>query len=142
MSAASLSSAQDTDLIDEVLEALRADQNLQGELGTPARIYDAETEAPAYPYVMLDRYERTDTSVSQALCAEHSFQFVCLSNTGGQSEAKRLLSRLRLALQRMQLHPNGLRVVLIHPTYSDVMRARNQRFLRGVLRVRIHTEEI
>ena len=137
-----LTSAQDADLVAEVLNALRADPGLQDVLGFPARIYDDETAAAAYPYVLLERYQRTDTSVSEALCAEHSLQFVSLSDYGGHVEAKRLLTRLRLALQRLQIHPVGQRVVLIHPTFSDVMRTRNPLILRGLLRVRIHTEEI
>lgn len=130
------------DLIEDVLSALRSDPSLQSVLGTPARIYDGETQAAPYPFVVLERYECIDTSASKAVCTEHRLQFASLSDTGGQGEAKQLLNRLRLALQRMQLSPSGQCVVLIHPTYSDVMHARNPRFLRGILRVRIHTEEI
>ena len=131
-----------SDLIDDVLSALRSDPTLQALLGTPARIFDGETQAAPYPFVLLERYESIDTSASEAVCTEHRLQFASLSDSGGQSEAKQLLNRLRLAVQRMQLSPSGQRVVLIHPTYSDVMRTRNPRFLRGILRVRIHTEEI
>ncbi|MEO0608013.1 MAG: DUF3168 domain-containing protein [Pseudomonadota bacterium] len=133
---------QNADLVEEVLNALRADPGLQDALGTPARIFDTETEAAAFPYIVLERYQRTDTSVSQAVCAEHSLQFVSFSDYGGQVEAKRLLSRLRLALQRMQISPAGQNVVLVHPAFSDVMRTRNPQISRGLLRVRIHTEEI
>lgn len=142
MSEISPPSAIDSDLIDEVLGALKSDTGLQEVLGDPARIFDAETQAAVYPYVTLERYERLDTSVSGAICAEHRLQFASLSDHGGQRGAKRLLTSLRLALQRMQLSPKNQRVVMIHPTYSDVMRTRNPRFLRGILRVRIHTEEI
>ena len=131
-----------TTLIDDVLNALRTDPSLTALLGDPARIFDGETEAAPYPYVVLERYECVDTSVSEALCSEHRLQFASLTDHGGQGEAKRLLNTLRLSLQRRQINPKNQRVVLIHPTYSDVMRARNPRFLRGILRVRIHTEEI
>ncbi len=131
-----------TDLIDEVLNALRSEPSLTSRLGDPARIFDSETEAAPYPYVVLERYECADTSVSEALCTEHRLQFASLTDHGGQGEAKRLLNVLRFALQRLELNLMHQRVVLIHPTYSDVMRTRNPRFLRGVLRVRIHTEEI
>lgn len=132
----------DADLIDEVLHALRSDPGLQELLGNPARIFDEEKAAAPYPFLVLERYERVDTSVSGAICAEHRLQFSSLSDNGGQRGAKHLLTSLRLALQRMQLNPLHQRVILIHPSYSDVMRARNPRFLRGILRVRIHTEEI
>lgn len=135
-------SAVGSDLIHEVLTALRSDTGLQQLLGSPARIFDAGSDAPPYPYILLERYERVDTSVSEAICAEHRLQFASLSDQGGRSGAKQLLTALRLALQRMQLSPVNQRVILVHPTYSDVMRARNPRFLRGLLRVRIHTEEI
>ena len=130
------------DLIEAVLSALRADPSLQAILGTPARIFDGETQSAPYPFVTLERYECVDTSASESVCTEHRLQFASLSDVGGQSEAKQLLNRLRLAVQRLQISPTGQRVVLIHPTYSDVMRTRNPRFMRGILRVRIHTEEI
>lgn len=131
-----------TDLIDEALRSLRSEPSLTSLLGDPARIFDGETEAASYPYVVLERYECVDTSVSEALCTEHRLQFATLTDHGGQGEAKRLLNVLRLALQRLELNLVHQRVVLIHPTYSDVMRTRNPRFLRGILRARIHTEEI
>lgn len=142
MSEISPSDTIDCDLINEVLYGLRSDPGLQDLLGNPARIFDEETNAAPYPFLVLERYERVDTSVSGAICAEHRLQFASLSDSGGQRGAKHLLTSLRLALQRMQLNPKNQRVVLIHPTYSDVMRARSPRFLRGILRVRIHTEEI
>lgn len=134
--------ARVSDMVEEVLAALRSDLSLQSVLGTPARIFDGETQSAAYPFILLERYECVDTSASDTVCTEHRLQFASLSNTGGQSDAKQLLNKLRLALQRMQVSPSGQRVVLIHPIYSDVMRTRNPRFLRGILRVRIHTEEI
>lgn len=130
----------DADLIDQVLTALRADEMLQNLLGTPARIFDDETRGAIFPHVVLERCERTDTSVSGVYCAEHLLQFATLSRYGGQRQAKLILSTLRAALQSLDLTLADQRVVLIHPTYSDVMRAPNRQVLRGVLRVRIHTE--
>lgn len=132
----------DVELIEQILAALRADADLQTLLGSPARIFDDETRAALFPYVVLERCERRDASAASVSGAEHRLQFATLSRAGGQTEAKALLATLRSAVQRMELTLSRQRVILVHPTYSDVMRAPNRQVLRGVMRVRIVTEEV
>ena len=55
--------------------------------------------------------------------------------------AKEALGALRAACERMVLTLSGQRAVLIQPVYSDVLRAPDLRSFRGLLRVRIITEE-
>lgn len=132
----------DSDLIPKILQALRADDGLQALLGVPARIFDDETRAALFPYMVLERCESQDASVSGVCGSDHRLQFATFSRDGGQSSAKALLTALRRALQQIELSLERHRVVLVHPTYSDVMRAPNRQLFRGVLRVRIITEEI
>ncbi len=135
-------SGDDTDLIPTLLETLRGDEGLQALLGSPARVLDDETGVSLFPYIVLERCERQDASASGVNGADHRLQFATLSRDGGHSEAKSLLSTLRIALQRIELNLDHHRVVLVHPTYSDVMRAPNRQVFRGVMRVRIVVEEI
>lgn len=132
---------RDAALIAEVLDALREDAGLQALLGTPARVFDDETRSAIYPFIVLERCERNDSSASGRRGAEHRLQFASASRDGGQQQAKLILSTLRAALERMDLLLEHQSIVLVHPTYSDVMHAPNRQVLRGVLRVRIHTEE-
>ncbi|MCR9194975.1 MAG: DUF3168 domain-containing protein [Hyphomonas sp.] len=142
MSTAPTYMENDSDLIATLLEALRGDSGLQTMLGSPARVFDDETRAPLFPYIMLERWERQDASTSGVNGADHRLQFATLSRDGGHSAAKELLAALRMALQRVELILDNQHVVLVHPTYSDVMRAPNRQVFRGVMRVRIITEEI
>ena len=142
MSAPAIALDGDSELIDALLEVLREDAGLQSLLGTPARVFDDETGTALFPYVVLERCERQDASVTSFVGGDHRLQFATLSREGGHRAAKELLAGLRVALQSAELSLTRQRVVLIHPTYSDVMRAPNRQVFRGVMRVRIVTEEI
>jgi len=133
---------RDAELVDHVLTSLRADARLQTLIGDPARIFDDATRAALYPFIVLERCERRDASAAGVSGAEYRLQFASRSRTGGQLAAKTLLATLRIALQSLEPSLTRQHIVLIHPTYSDVMRAPNRQTLRGVLRVRIITEEI
>lgn len=132
----------DTAMLNHILDSLRADSSVQAVLGNPARIFDGETTAPAYPYAVLERHESKDTSASGVLSAAHHLQFAVLSRTDGQRGSREIISVLRTALQRLPRALDGQQIVLIHPTYSDTMRSRGVKTYRGVLRVRIHSEEV
>ena len=71
----------------------------------------------------------------------HTLSFAIHSRDGGRAAAKEALGALRAACERMSLTLSGQRVVLIQPVYSDVLRAPDLRSFRGLLRVRIITEE-
>ncbi|NQY98037.1 MAG: DUF3168 domain-containing protein [Henriciella sp.] len=133
---------RDADLIEHILSHLRADAAVQELLGSPARVFDDESRAALYPYIVLEKCERRDAGAAGVSGAEYRLQFASRSRTGGQAEAKRLLATVRGALQRVETSLARQHIVLIHPTYSDVMRAPNRQTLRGVLRVRIITEGV
>lgn len=141
MSADGLFASSDADLAAAVLEALRADPDVQAVLGSPARLYDDETRGPAFPYAVLERHERY-ASDAQGVCgAEHRLSFATYSRYGGRTEAREVLGALRVAVGRLSADLSDQRIVLAHVTYSDAMRTRDLRSFRGVLRVRILTEE-
>ncbi|MFN3212292.1 MAG: DUF3168 domain-containing protein [Henriciella sp.] len=131
-----------TNLIEALLNALREDDALKSALGDPVRLFDDESQQPHYPYAVLERSETTDTSSSLVSSFEHNLQFATFSRYGGLREAKALLGSLRDTLERVVPVLTQQRIILIIPTYCDVMRTQNQQVFRGVLRVRIHTEEI
>ena len=130
------------ELVDAVLSALRSDETIQSVLGNPARLFDDESRQPNYPYAVLERHESTDSSSSNHFSLEHRLQFATYSRHGGLREAKAILGALKHAMEHLSLSLTHQRIVLTIPTYCDVMRTQNQTVFRGVLRVRIHTEEI
>lgn len=118
------------------------DATLKDKLGDPVRLFDDESRQPIYPYAVLERHQSTDTSSSERLSFEHQLQFATFSRHGGVREAKALLGGIRDALERVSPVLAHQRIILVIPTYCDVMRTQNQQVFRGLLRVRIHTEEI
>ncbi|MEM9938108.1 MAG: DUF3168 domain-containing protein [Pseudomonadota bacterium] len=142
MSADGFFASSDADLLRSVIDDLRLDPDLQGVLGTPARIFDDETQGAAYPYVVLERHERLPADASEVCGAEHRLSFASYSRFGGRSEAREILGALRTAIERVQLTLSGQRIVLAHVTYSDAMRTRDRRSFRGVLRARVITEQV
>lgn len=141
MSADGFLATSETELISTVLAALRGDAGLIGLLGDPPRVFDGETTAAILPYVEMERVETRETSASGAKSLEHQIQFAVASKHGGLEEAKAIMGALRQAFEAMRLATITQRVVLIMPTYSDIMRSKKTHAYRGVFRVRIHTEE-
>ncbi|MEM5517886.1 DUF3168 domain-containing protein [Henriciella sp. AS95] len=123
------------------LTALQADPNLQALLGNPARIFDDETEQPAFPHVVLEAHTCEDRGASGVAGQSHTLTLAVRSRDGGRAAVKEIIGALRAACEGMELMLSGQRVVLIQPLYGDAMRTPDLREFRGLLRIRIITEE-
>lgn len=123
------------------LEGLRADAEVQAVFGSPARIFDDETSEPVFPYAELERHEVEERSCSGVAGQAHTLTFGLRSRDGGRAAAKEALGALRSAAEKLDLMLAAQRCVLIQTVYSDVMRTPDLRAFRGVIRIRIITEE-
>lgn len=128
--------------ITALLTALREDPDLQMLLGQPARVYDHQTDAPVYPYAALERHETSANDNVNKRGLEHTLHFATYTRFGGLEAAKRLLGLLRGAVDTLSLDGMEQRVTLILPTYGDVLRTKAPNVFRGLLRVRLYTEEL
>jgi len=124
-----------------LMAALRGDAGVQAIFGAIARIYDDETEAPAFPYARLERHECRPAGASGGEASEHVITLAVLSRHGGLREAKAALAALRAAFESADWSGAGRHIVLAYTTYSDVMRQFDRRAFRGVIRFRIISEE-
>ena len=140
MTAPVLSPDAERELSDVLMSALRADADLQSRFGTPARIFDDETDRSAFPFIQLDgwRTEPADSAGRRGLV--QTVTFVVQSRAGGFAEARRLLGALRSALDGLDLSLTTQRVILIQTVFSDVVRASDLQHFRGVVRARLVTE--
>ncbi len=141
MSADGFLPTAEVDLSLAVMDALRMDADVQSVLGQPARLFDNETRGAPYPYAYLERHEQRSVGASLVCGQEHRLTIATYSRHDGLSEAKSLLGALRKAVEAMQVNLTGQRVVLSHVIYNDAMRTRDRRVHRGLLRIRIITEE-
>lgn len=132
----------ETALSAALLAGLRADTRLQALLGSPPRLFDGETEAPAYPFALLERHEVTPSDASGVAGLEHRLTLSVRTRESGRAGAMAALGDLRAAVETLDLHLSGQRVVLLHVVYADVLRTQDLRAFRGLLRVRAVTEAV
>lgn len=136
-----LPAAAEADLVRALLDRLRADAWMQAELGTPARIFDDESEAPSFPFLRLERHETRDAGSSCVPALDHRITLGLASRWGGRQFAKRVLGRVREVVEGEALSVAGQVVVLQQVVFSDVLRAADRRAFRGIIQIRIIAEE-
>lgn len=141
MSGEVMAAQAEAELQAALLGAMRADSGVQALLGTPSRLFDGETDGAAYPYAVLERHEvRASGSIGSAGQA-HTFSFGVRSRFGGRHAAMDVVASLRAAVEQASPDLTHQRIILIQTIYSDVMRTPDLTAFRGVLRVRVITEE-
>ncbi|MFN7055845.1 DUF3168 domain-containing protein [Hyphomonas sp.] len=131
----------ETEVQAALMNALTGNAGVQAEFGVPARVYDDETEAPAYPFARLERHELRPAGASAGEADEHFITLSVTSRYGGLRAAKEALAALRSAVDEADWSGAGRHIVLAHTVYSDVMRRFDRRAFRGVIRFRIISEE-
>lgn len=124
-----------------VMAVVRADVDVRRVFGMPPRVYDDETQGPAYPYATLERHETRPASAAGVAAIEHMLTFAVLSRFGGRAFTKEAVGVLRAAIERADILPDGQHVVLALPAYGDVFRTPDRQAFRGILRLRIISEE-
>ena len=124
-----------------LMASLRADADVQSVFGTPARVFDVESEAPLYPYALIERHETSPAGASLVEGIEHRITLACYSRDYGVCGAKACLSALRAAVERAGWAVAGRHVVLAQVVYADAMRTADKRAFRGLVRIRIISEE-
>ena len=87
----------EADLLASLLAALRDDTGVQIVLGNPARLYDDETKAPAYPFARLEGHEVVDAGSSEVAGHAHTLTLAAYSQYGGRVEAREVLDAKPLA---------------------------------------------
>ena len=124
-----------------LMVALRADTDVQSVFGTPPRVFDAESEEPLYPYALIERHETTPAGASLVSGLEHRITLACYSRDDGVRGAKACLSALRTAVEGADWTVEGQHIVLAQVVYADAMRTADRRAFRGVVQIRIISEE-
>lgn len=124
---------------DALLSVLRADAGVAAIFGP--RIYDDESEAPAFPFARVERHECRPAGASLGEATEHVISLAVSSRDGGLREAREALAALRGAVDAAAWSlPEG-RIAMAFTTYSDAMRQADRRAFRGIIRFRIISEE-
>ena len=126
---------------DALMALLRADAGVQAIFGAPARVFDAESDAPIFPHAQLERHEVTPAGAALVDGHEHRLTLAVFSREEGLKAAKAAVAALRAAVERADWSRAGVHVVMAHVVYGDVMRTADKRAFRGIIRIRIISEE-
>jgi hypothetical protein len=121
-----------------LMAGLKRDVGVVAAFGDPPRVYDDETRAPAFPFVRIERHESVPTGTGDI---EHKITLAVTSREGGLWQAKDALSAIRAAAEGMSWDVAGYHVVMAHVIYADTMRASDAESYRGLIRIRIISEE-
>ena len=125
-----------------LMDLLRADTGVQAVFGTPARVFDAESDAPLFPYAQLERHEVTPAGAALVDGHEHRLTLAVFTREDRLKGAKAAVAALRLAVEGADWSGlAGVHVVMAHVVYGDVMRTADKRAFRGIIRIRIISEE-
>jgi len=124
-----------------LMDALRADAGVQSVFGDPARVFDAETDEPAFPYAQLETHDLQPAGAALVDGHAHRISLAVFSREGGLQAAKAAVASLRAAVEAADWAVPGWHVVMAHVVYSDVMRTADRRTFRGLIRIRIISEE-
>lgn len=124
-----------------LMALLRADEGVKAVFGTPARVFDAESEEPLFPHALLERHEVTPAGAALVSGAEHRISLAVYTREDGVRGAKAAVAALREAVEGASWSVPGVHVVLAHVVYGDVMRTADRRAFRGLIRIRIISEE-
>lgn len=141
MSFDQLAASSETDVATAILAHLRADIGVQSRLGTPPRIFDDETENAIFPYAELTRVETEPADSSGVRAQVHRLTISTLSRHGGRQEALALVGAVRRAVEARNMQIPGKHVVLCQVFYSDVVRTADKRRFRGLVSIKLVTEE-
>ena len=121
-----------------LMAGLRGDAGVVAAFGDPARVYDDETRAPAFPFARIERHESVPTGTGDI---EHRISIAVTSREGGLWQAKDALSAIRAGVESLTWDVAGHHVVMAHVIYADTMRASDAESYRGLMRIRIISEE-
>ena len=119
-----------------LMDLLRADAGVQATFGNPARVFDAESDAPLFPYAELERHEVTPAGAALVDGHEHRLTLAVFTREDGLKGAKAAVAALRAAVEGAAWSVPG-----VHVVYGDVMRTADKRAFRGIIRIRIISEE-
>lgn len=136
-----LAARAEADVAAALLALLKADASVREAFGTPPRIFDNESPLPAFPFLQLDRHEVEPADASCVAGHVHRLTLVVSSRHGGRVEARALVGRIRRAVEETPVVLEGQTVVLQQVVYSDVLRTGDLSAFRGLVRIRIITEE-
>lgn len=142
MTTSAISVAVEASLEAALIEGLRNSEIIAALLGQPARLFPEPPAEALFPYAVIERHQRRPHGASRVRGDEHRIDIAVYTREGGRCEARMILDALSRAIEDLTVLIADRRVILMHTVYSDTMRTPSRKAFRGLLRLRLLTEEI
>ncbi|MCE2890342.1 MAG: DUF3168 domain-containing protein [Hyphomonadaceae bacterium] len=127
----------------QALDAVfRADPAVQAVLGNPVRLIEAQVKLAAFPFAVWRRWETKPVDASLVQNDEHIATLEVVCRQTGAEIARQAVAALATCAAMAKPNPQGARIVLILPLYSDVMRSADARSWLGIVRLKIIADRI
>lgn len=121
--------------------ALAADPGVQAVLGNPVRLSEPPPKG-ALPCAVWRRWETRPAGASLSAAEEHTITLEVVSRETGVEVARDAVAALVRAASIMRPAPPDVRLVLVVPVYSDVLRPSDQRGWYGLVRLKVIAEPV
>lgn len=128
-------------LVRGLIARLGADAAVTALLGDPPRIWDEPPADAVLPWLRIGRSESRPVAADGG-GMEHRLSLSCISNFAGAEQVKAVCAAVRAALDDAEIVTDGVRIVSLRTTFTDVFRSGDGRRTYGVMRLRAVTEDV
>jgi hypothetical protein len=120
-------------------DAFGADAGVRAALGHPVRLSEAPPKG-ALPAAVWRRWETRPLGASLSHTEEHTVTLEILTREAGVEQARAAVAALVAAANGLQPVSEQVRIILVLPVYSDVLRPSDQRGWYGIVRLKVIAE--
>jgi hypothetical protein len=120
-------------------EAFGADAGVRATLGHPVRLSEPPPRG-TLPAAVWRRWETRPFGPGPAPSEEHTVTLEILTREAGVDQARAAVSALVAAAHAMRPNSEQVRIILVLPVYSDVLRPSDQRGWYGIVRLKVIAE--
>lgn len=117
---------------------LSQDVELQGTLGTPARIYDSVPDDAVFPLLQIGAV-RMEPYQGFRGGIEHIVRLTAFSRYGGRKEGKLIADRCRVLLQNAEMSLEGFELVQARLVFEDHLKIADPDVYQAAMRYRFVT---
>ena len=130
----------ETALQTAILQHLSADEGVTSILGDPPRVFDQVGAYPTFPFLEISAHEVKPAAGVDVDLMEHRLDLRVLTQWGGRSECRQVLSVIRQSLEAAQLTLADHTLVYCFPVFSDVLMLKDGKTVRGTVRLKAVTQ--
>lgn len=120
---------------------LTTNEEVQDEIGSPARVYDRVPDNVVYPFVVIGEAKSIPwNGVDDGV--EHDLKIHSYSKYAGRKEVKNVMSAIMGALSNEKIKIGNSELISLRFVFGDVWRKQDREIFQGVMRFRALTHPV